>query len=51
MSEVGSCASGVMRRSDLSARRIVLTHMSPDMLEREGRVACERAHEGLIISL
>ena len=39
--------------SSLTSRRIVLTHMSADMLTRaaEGRLAFETAHDGLAIQL
>ncbi len=33
------------------ARRIVLTHLNPDMLERQGELAHETAHDGLTIDL
>ncbi len=33
------------------ARRIVLTHLNPDMLERRGELAHETAHDGLTIDL
>ena len=38
-------------RSDLTSRRIVLTHMSADMLAkaRNGQAAFETAHDGLVI--
>jgi ribonuclease BN (tRNA processing enzyme) len=36
--------------SELSARRIIITHMSPDMLARQTEAA-ERAHDGLIIDI
>jgi ribonuclease BN (tRNA processing enzyme) len=39
------------RRSELSARRIILTHMSPDMLARQTEAAFEVAHDGLIITV
>jgi ribonuclease BN (tRNA processing enzyme) len=36
---------------ELSAKRVVLTHMSPDMLSHAGEVGCEIAHDGMIISV
>lgn len=36
---------------ELAARRIVLTHMSPDMLARLPEAAVEAAHDGLAIEL
>jgi ribonuclease BN (tRNA processing enzyme) len=38
-------------RDRLSARRIVLTHMSADMLDHPGPVALETAHDGLSLTL
>jgi ribonuclease BN (tRNA processing enzyme) len=39
------------RGSDLTCRRIVLTHLSADMLGRGDRLSFEAAHDGLIIDL
>jgi len=40
-------------RASLTSRRIVLTHMSADMLARagEGQLAFETARDGLVIQL
>jgi ribonuclease BN (tRNA processing enzyme) len=38
-------------RDRLTSRRIVLTHMSADMLARDGQLGFETAHDGLIICL
>jgi ribonuclease BN (tRNA processing enzyme) len=38
-------------RDLLTARRIVVTHMSADVLDRRDDVAFETAHDGLVISL
>lgn len=35
----------------LGARRIILTHMGRDMLEREAEAHAERAHDGLVVLL
>jgi ribonuclease BN (tRNA processing enzyme) len=35
----------------LGARRIILTHMGPEMLAREGEARFERAHDGLVVRL
>jgi ribonuclease BN (tRNA processing enzyme) len=35
----------------LGARRIVLTHMSPDLLSRVGEVGWETAHDGMTVEL
>jgi ribonuclease BN (tRNA processing enzyme) len=35
----------------LGARRIILTHMGPDMLAREADARFERAHDGLVVTL
>jgi ribonuclease BN (tRNA processing enzyme) len=37
--------------SDLTCRRIVLTHLSADMLARPGRLDFDTAHDGLTIRL
>jgi ribonuclease BN (tRNA processing enzyme) len=36
---------------DLVARRIVLTHMSADMIARAGQARHETAHDGLVVTL
>lgn len=36
---------------ELAAKRVVLTHMSPDMLARAGETGCEVADDGLVISV
>jgi hypothetical protein len=36
---------------DLAARRVVLTHMSGDMLAHVGQARHETAHDGLIMTL
>lgn len=42
----------VAHRADLNSRRIVLTHMSTDMLSRAaGEISFETAHDGLTISV
>jgi ribonuclease BN (tRNA processing enzyme) len=38
-------------RDRLTCRRLVLTHMSPDMLDRVGEVDVETAHDGLTLAL
>jgi ribonuclease BN (tRNA processing enzyme) len=38
-------------REKLTSRRIVLTHLSADMLARAGRLDFEAAHDGLVIQL
>lgn len=38
-------------RADLGCERIVLTHMSEDMLRRAGGIAFERAEDGMTITL
>jgi phosphoribosyl 1,2-cyclic phosphodiesterase len=35
----------------LGARRIVLTHMSPDLLSRVGEVGWETARDGMTVEL
>jgi ribonuclease BN (tRNA processing enzyme) len=35
----------------LGARRVILTHMGPDMLAREAEARSERAHDGLVVIL
>jgi ribonuclease BN (tRNA processing enzyme) len=39
------------RRPELSARRLVVTHMSEDMLSRLGTLDCECAEDGKVIEL
>jgi ribonuclease BN (tRNA processing enzyme) len=39
------------RRDRLTARRVIITHMSDDMLGREHEACFEAAHDGLIIGL
>ena len=38
-------------RDELSARRLVLTHMGPEMLARQSEVPEECAHDGLVIEI
>ncbi len=38
-------------RSELASRRVVLTHLSADMLARAGQHGFETAHDGLVIHL
>jgi ribonuclease BN (tRNA processing enzyme) len=38
-------------RDAFGCRRIVLTHMGPEMLAREGEAAFERAHDGLVLEI
>jgi ribonuclease BN (tRNA processing enzyme) len=38
-------------RTQLSCARLVVTHMHSDLLDRNDEVACERAHDGLDLSL
>ncbi|HUH84467.1 MAG TPA: MBL fold metallo-hydrolase [Stellaceae bacterium] len=35
----------------LGAKRVILTHMSADMLARVGETTCEVAHDGMVITL
>jgi ribonuclease BN (tRNA processing enzyme) len=35
----------------LAAKRVILTHMSPDMLARAGETGCEVAHDGMVVSI
>ncbi|HUK57621.1 MAG TPA: MBL fold metallo-hydrolase [Stellaceae bacterium] len=39
------------RLAATGARRIILTHLNPDMLERAGGLAHETAHDGLTVTL
>ena len=41
----------LVRRADLACRRIVLTHMSEDMLRRRADIALDCAEDGMTISL
>jgi len=36
---------------EIGAKRVVLTHMSPDMLARAGESGCEAAADGMVITL
>ena len=38
-------------RDAFGCRRLLLTHMGPDMLAREGEAAFERAHDGLVLEI
>jgi ribonuclease BN (tRNA processing enzyme) len=38
-------------RGRLTARRVVVTHMSADVLDRQDEVAFETAHDGLVVTL
>lgn len=38
-------------RADLGAKRVVLTHMGPQMLAHEEELPEERAHDGMVLSL
>ena len=38
-------------RARLTAKRIVVTHMSDDVLDHQDEVSFERAHDGLVINL
>ena len=38
-------------RTRLDCRRIILTHMSPDMLSRRAEASEETADDGLVVSL
>ena len=38
-------------RSRLKCRRVVLTHMSPDMLSRQSEAEFECAHDGMVVTL
>jgi ribonuclease BN (tRNA processing enzyme) len=40
-----------IHRAQLGCRRLVLTHMSEDMLHRRNNLAIECAHDGMVISL
>ena len=36
---------------ELGAKRVVLTHMSPDMLARAARSGCEVAEDGMVLTV
>ena len=38
-------------RDAFGCRRLLLTHMGPEMLAREGEAAFERAHDGLVLEI
>src|SRR5215217_927677 len=44
-------AALVRHRGELDAARIVVTHMSPDMLARQDESEFECAHDGLVVEL
>jgi ribonuclease BN (tRNA processing enzyme) len=44
-------ATLLRQRERLDCRRIVITHMSPDLLARTSELELEAAHDGLIIEL
>ena len=44
-------ATLLRRRSELGCKRLILTHMGPDMLARVADLPVEAAHEGLEVSL
>jgi ribonuclease BN (tRNA processing enzyme) len=35
----------------IGAKRVIVTHMSPDMLARRGSLGCEAAEDGMVVSL
>ena len=35
----------------IDAKRVIVTHMSPDMLARRGTLACEAAEDGMVVSV
>ncbi|TAJ41818.1 MAG: MBL fold metallo-hydrolase [Reyranella sp.] len=37
------------RLPDIGARRTIVTHMSAELLGRQGEIACEAAHDGLVV--
>lgn len=39
------------RLNDLKAKRIVITHMSGEMLEHEGSLPVTRAHDGMVVTI
>lgn len=44
-------ATLAQRRSELGAKRLIITHMGPDMLARVADLPVEAAHDGLEVSL
>jgi len=36
---------------ELGAKRVILTHMSPDMMKRTGETDCEVAYDGMVIAV
>jgi ribonuclease BN (tRNA processing enzyme) len=44
-------AALLRHRGELDCKRIILTHMSPDMLDRQSEAAFECAHDGLIVEV
>jgi len=42
--------STLMKRlPDIGAKRTIITHMSAELLDRQSEIACEAAHDGLIV--
>jgi len=41
----------VTHRGELTARRIIVTHMSADVLGHQQQVSFEAAHDGLVVKL
>jgi ribonuclease BN (tRNA processing enzyme) len=39
------------RRDQLTARRVIVTHLSADMLEHAGQLSFEGARDGLVLQL
>lgn len=39
------------RIAEIGAKRLILTHMSPDMLERLDDIDCETAEDGMVVTL
>ena len=39
----------MLRLPEIGARRTIVTHMSAELLGRRGEIACEAAHDGLIV--
>lgn len=37
------------RLPDIAAKRTIVTHMSAELLARSGEIACEAAHDGLVV--
>ena len=44
-------ATLMANRDRLDCDRVVLTHMSPDMLARQSEAELECAHDGMVITL